>query len=207
MSGKKNWADEVAIDDFLNEMDVGYFSTVDSEGFPYTIPMNYLWYGGSVWLHTGMKGGKVSNLAQNPKVSFAVGEALSILTSDFTSSPCRDTQLGRSVLIRGLAREVKEPERKLLALQKLIAKFDPGVWEDPTDENLAPEAFMEQPSFQHCQVIEIEVKSLSGYKYILEGKPEKYRKTVAAYLQKRGQDRNSPRDIKTALLLNQTFES
>ena len=200
------WDDQTAIDDFLNAGEVGHVTSIDAEGRPHTVPVNYLWHGNSVYFHTGNKS-KVANIRQNPKVCFIVTEPLSILTSDFTSSPCQDTQLGRSVLIHGQAREIKVPEQKLLILKKIISKYDSGAGDQSNDEDMAPESMMEKPGFQGCLIIEIEAENITARSSILTEKPEKYRKTVASYLQQRGQNTGDQRDIKTALLLNQSFDS
>mgnify|MGYP003623366196 CR=1 FL=1 len=152
--------------------------------------------------HTG-RSGKVERLRANPKVSFAVTEALGLLTSDFSSGPCQDTQWGRSVLIRGLAAEIKLPERKLLVLNKIIAKYDPAALANPESEKMAPEAIMDQPGFQACLVVEIKVSQMTARRHLLDDKPEKYRRTVAAHFQRLGQETGRQRDLKSAILINQ----
>ena len=204
MREKYVWSDEAAIEGFLRTEEIGHLTTIDADGWPHTVAVNYVWHGGAVYFHTGLSG-KIERLRANPKVCFAVTEALGLLTSDFSSGPCQDTQLGRSVLIRGRAREIKIPERKLMVLNKLIAKYDPAAMAEPESEKMAPEAIMDQPGFQACLVVEIEVDSLTARRHLLDEKPEKYRRTVAAHFQKLGQETGRQRDTKTALLINQTF--
>ncbi|MDR1922623.1 MAG: pyridoxamine 5'-phosphate oxidase family protein [Candidatus Adiutrix sp.] len=200
------WNDEAALDDFLHNMEIGHLTTIDAEGWPLTVPLNYVWHGGNIFFHTG-PGEKMANLRANPKVSFTVTEALGLLTSDFTNAPCHDTQLGRSVFIRGLAHEIAEPERKQRILGKIIAKYDPKfAAASGDDENFSPESIMEQPSFQACQVVEIVAASLSGRRHLLSDKPEKYRKAVAAHFQRLGQETGRERDLATARLIFQNLD-
>ena len=199
------WTDEQEIDEFLQSQEIGHLTTIDGDGWPQTVPFNYLWQGGAIFLHTGL-GSKIENLRRNPKVSFTVTEPLGVLTSDITGSPCRDTQLGLSVLIRGLAKELKTPEQKLRVLNKFIAKYDPAATVDPESEQMAPESIMDQPGFHQCLVVEIEVAALVGRRHILRDKPEKYRQTVADYFQKKAQESGRERDFKTALVLNRNAE-
>ena len=199
------WTDEQAIDDFLQSQEIGHLTTIDPDGWPRAVPLNYLWQGGAIYFHTGL-GGKIEDLRQNPKVSFTVTEALGLLTSEISASPCRDTQLGQSVLIRGLAKEIRNPEQKQRVLNKFIAKYDPAAVVDPESEQMAPESIMDQPGFHQCLVVEIEVASLIGRRHLLDGKPEKYRQAVADYFQKKAQDFGSERDFKTARLLSRTSE-
>lgn len=205
MSTKHVWADDAAIDDFLRGQEIGHLTTLDAEGWPHTVAVNYVWHGGNVYFHSGLTG-KIDRLRVNPKVSFAVTEPLGLLTSEFTSGPCHDTQMGLSVLIRGLAKEIKSPDRKFSIINKLISKYDPLAAKDPDAERMAPEAIMDQPSFQACQVIEIETVSLTARRSLLDGKPEKYRRAAAAHLQQLGQEKGRERDLKTAVLINQSFD-
>lgn len=199
------WNDEAAIDEFLRTREIGHLTTLDGEGWPHTVPLDYLWQGGVIFLHTGL-GAKIEHLRRNPKVSFVVTEVLSVLGGDFTASPCRQTQLGRSVLIRGVAREVRATERKLLVLNKLVAKYDPAAGQPSEEAQLTAESLVDQPGFAACQVVEIEVTSLTARCHLLLNKPEKYRKAAAAYFQGRGQETGDARDLKTALLLSQTYD-
>jgi len=204
MREKYVWSDKADIYEFLQNEEIGHLTTIDADGWPHTVALNYVWHGGSVYFHSGHSG-KIERLRVNPKVSFAVTEALGLLTSDFSSGPCQDTQLGRSVLIRGLAEEIKAPERKLIILNKLIAKYDPAAASEPESERMAPEAIMEQPGFQACLVVEIKVSAMTARRHLLDEKPEKYRRTVAAHFQRLGQETGRQRDLKTAILINQSL--
>ncbi len=194
------WTDTAAIDVFLNEQEIGHLTTIDAEGWPQTVPVNYLWQGGTLYFHSGLRG-KIDQLRQNPKVAFAVTEPLGLLTSEVTSGPCHDTQLGRSVLIRGLAREVKSREEKLRLLNKIIAKYDPAAARDPQNNPRDPESLLNEPGFHGCLVVAVEVTMLTARQNLLDGKPTKYRQAVAAHFQKRGQELGRERDLKTAALL------
>lgn len=200
------WTDEAAIDDFLNRQEVGHLTTIDEEGWPQTVPVNYLWQGGSIFFHSGLRG-KMEHLRRNPKVAFVVTEALGFLTSEITANPCNDTQLGLSVLIRGLAREIRNPEEKLKALNKIVTKYDPlGLANEPGGSPRDPEILANEPAFNGCTVVAIEVVKMTARRQLLGGKPDKYRKTVAAHFQKLGQEQGRERDLKTALLLNESLE-
>lgn len=199
------WTEEAAIDDFLSRQEVGHLTTVDEGGWPQTVPINYLWKTGRVYFHSGLRG-KMEHLRRNPKVAFVVTEALGLLTSEITASPCQDTQLGRSVLIRGMAAEVRSPEEKLMILNKIIAKYDPAVADGHNGGSRDPEQLAAEPAFHGCSVVAVEVVKLTARQQLLGGKPEKYRKAVAAHFQKRGQALGIERDLKTALLLNKYLD-
>ncbi len=196
------WKDEAAIDLFLRQQDTGLLGTVDREGWPYCVPVNYIWQGGSIYFHSG-SGSKLDNLRRNSKVSFTVVEPLAVVTSEFTSSPCRNTQLGRSVIIRGEAREIESPEQKQLILNKLIGKYDPPAVHEPESVKMTLESLLDLPGFNQCRVIKILSSSFSARLDLLQTKPEKYLKTISAHFQKLALEEGREREAKTAVLINQ----
>jgi len=205
MRAHKIWSDEADVNDFLSHAEVGHLTTVDPEGWPHTVPIDYVWHEQAVFFHTG-SGAKMEHLALNPKAALAVAEALEPLTSEILSemisdnSPCRDTHLGRSVLIRGLAREISEPAEKMAVLNLIIAKYDPRavrLGEKPS----GLEALKANPDFAACRVVKIEVVELTARRFMQMNKPAEYRAALARRFEARGLARNSARDLKTALLL------
>jgi nitroimidazol reductase NimA-like FMN-containing flavoprotein (pyridoxamine 5'-phosphate oxidase superfamily) len=201
MRADKIWSDEAAVNDFLLRAEVGHLTTMDSEGWPNTVPLDYVWHDQAIFFHTG-SGAKMEHLARNAKAAFAVTEALAPLTSEITSdnNPCRDTHLGRSVLIHGLARELAEPAEKLAGLNLIIAKYDPKAVR--LGENLpGSEAVKTNPAFEACRVVKIEVLKLTARLFMLMNKPAEYRAALAKRLEARGLVLDSARDLKTAILL------
>lgn len=205
MQKKYIWDDRASIDEFLNSQEIGHLSTIAEDGWPHTVPVNYIWHGGAIYIHGGL-GRKVDNLRRNPKASFTVTEALGVLTVEITSNPCQNTQLGRSVILRGHLGEVRLPEQKLRLLNKITAKYDQAAALRLEEGRLTPEGISDQAAFQHCLLLELTVESLTARQQLLNGKPDKYRKTVAAYFQRRGQELGTERDYKTALFINQALE-
>jgi len=201
MRADKVWADEAAVNDFLLHGEVGHLTTIDSDGWPHTVPLDYIWHDRAIFFHSG-PGAKMSHLAMNPKAAFIVTEALEPLTSEITSenNPCRDTHLGRSVLIRGLAREIADPAEKLAILNIIIAKYDPKAIR--VGENLpGSESVKTQPGFAACRVIKIEVVKLTACRLLLVNRPAEYRAALADHFEARGLALDSARDLKTSILL------
>jgi nitroimidazol reductase NimA-like FMN-containing flavoprotein (pyridoxamine 5'-phosphate oxidase superfamily) len=201
MRADKIWSDEAAVHDFLRRGEVGHLTTVDAEGWPHTVPLDYVWHDQAIFFHTG-PGAKLDHLAQNPKAAFAVTEALELLTSEITAdkSPCRDTHLGRSALVRGLAREIADPAEKVGLLNLIIAKYEHRA--ALMDDSLAgPESVESHPGFAACRVVKIEVVQLTARIFLLQKKPAEYRAALAGRFEARGLALNSARDLKTSILL------
>jgi uncharacterized protein len=112
---------------FLNEEHTGRISSIDENGYPQIIPMNFVFINDSIYMHSHTKGEKLDNIKRNLKVGFEVDRNLEFLPSYFfdpNDASLADT-LYISVVIKGEARIVNDVEEKVLALNKLMQKYQP----------------------------------------------------------------------------------
>ena len=112
---------------FLNEEDTGRISSIDEQGFPQIIPMNFVFLDNSVYMHSHIRGEKIENIKRNSKVGFEVDRNLEFLPSYFSDpedASLADT-LYISVVIKGEAHLVKDRNEKVLALNGLMRKYQP----------------------------------------------------------------------------------
>jgi len=56
------------IKEFLNDEHVGRMSSIDVNGFPQIIPMNFVFQSDAVYMHSHVKGEKLDNIYKNNKV-------------------------------------------------------------------------------------------------------------------------------------------
>lgn len=87
----------------------GTLATVDADGQPYAVPLNYVLVDRIVYIHSADVGHKVTNLRQNPAVSFAVVASARVRPGHF------DMRY-RSAVLFGTARLVADPNEKQHAL-------------------------------------------------------------------------------------------
>ena len=90
---------------FLNEENTGRISSIDEQGFPQIIPMNFVFLNDSVYMHSHIRGEKIENIKRNSKVGFEVDRNLEFLPSYFSDpedASLADT-LYISVVIKGEA--------------------------------------------------------------------------------------------------------
>ncbi len=97
----------------------GTLATADSDGQPYSVPMNYALLGNTLYLHSAMEGHKIDNLRENPLVSFSVVATAEVL-------PERFDMAYRSAVLFGTARIVNEEKEKQTALEALMEKYSPA---------------------------------------------------------------------------------
>lgn len=113
--------------EFLNSQETGRISTLDMDGYPQIIPMNFVYARDSVYMHSHIKGEKLDNISRNPKVGFEADRSLEFLPSYFfhpTDASQADT-LYISVVIKGTASLVSDKKEKAFALNTLMEKYQP----------------------------------------------------------------------------------
>ena len=123
---------------FLNNENTGRISSIDKEGFPQIIPMNFVFLNNAVYMHSHIKGEKIENIKRNSKVGFEVDKNLEFLPSYFSDpedASLADT-LYISVVIKGEAILVEDKEEKVLALNGLMEKYQPEGQYKPMREDM-----------------------------------------------------------------------
>jgi len=126
------------IKEFLNEEHVGRISSIDKNGFPQTIPMNFVFLNDTIYMHSHVKGEKLDNISRNNKVGFESDRELEFLPSYFedpNDASLADT-LYISVVIKGIGSFVTDRDEKTLALNGLMEKYQPEGQYDPIKSDM-----------------------------------------------------------------------
>ncbi|MBU3855129.1 MAG: NimABCDEF family nitroimidazole resistance protein [Candidatus Phocaeicola excrementipullorum] len=130
----------------LEKMTSGTLALHGDDGYPYAVPVSYVYADGKIYFHTAVKGHKVDAIQTNGKVSFCVVEQDDVKPAEFTT-------YFRSVIAFGKARILEDGNEKLSALRLLADKYSHG------------EAGMEAEiakGFNHLLMVEITVEHLTG---------------------------------------------
>jgi len=122
---------------FLNQQETGRICSIDKEGYPQIIPMNFVFVNDVVYMHSHTKGEKLENIKQNNKVGFEVDQSLEFLPSYFThpTDASQADTLYISVVIKGTGIIVSDRREKTLALNSLMKKYQP----EGSYESISPE--------------------------------------------------------------------
>jgi uncharacterized protein len=123
---------------FLNEERVGRVASIDEQGYPQIIPMNFVYVKydlidtqsdnkniGAIYMHSHPIGEKIENIKRNSRVGFEVDSYVCFLPSYYfhpTDASQADT-LYISVVIKGNATIVQDPDEKANALNALMKKY------------------------------------------------------------------------------------
>ncbi len=110
------------IKEFLNKEHVGRIASIDENGYPQIIPMNFVFLDDAIYMHSHTKGEKLENVTRNEKVGFEVDKELEFLPSYFEDP--KDASLADtlyiSVVIKGKGEIVKDKKEKTNALNGLL---------------------------------------------------------------------------------------
>jgi uncharacterized protein len=100
----------------------GRLATVSEHGFPYCIPLLYLWINGEVYLHTASGGGHLrANVERDRRVCFEIDEQEGVF--DYGRFECDSGLAYRSVCLFGQIRIVDDREVKQRFCEALMAKY------------------------------------------------------------------------------------
>jgi len=180
--GKLEIKSKKKIIEFLSSQQTGRISSIDENGFPQIIPMNFVFINDAVYIHSHIRGEKLDNIRRNQKVGFEVDKSLEFLPSYFsdpTDASLADT-LYISVVIKGNASVVSDKEEKTNALNGLMKKYQPEGKYDPIKPDM--------DVLKEVEVIKIIPESLRGKYKIGQDMDMKSRIDLAKQILKR----NSP---------------
>ena len=113
--------------EFLNNEETGRVASIDKDGYPQIIPMNFVFVNDVIYMHSHVKGEKLENIMRNNKVGFEVDKNLEFLPSYFFDP--NDASLANtfyiSVVIKGKCKLVDEKNEMTTALNSLMKKYQP----------------------------------------------------------------------------------
>lgn len=125
----------------------GVLGVLGDEGYPYTVPLNYVYEDDTIYFHCAKAGHKLDAIRNDQKVSFCVIDQEQIVPEKFTT-------YFRSAIAFGRASEVTEDEEKFRIMRLLNHKYAPGL-DEAGDKEIKRE-------WNILCVIKIEIEHLTG---------------------------------------------
>lgn len=135
--------------DILKRGKVAVMAVAGDDGYPYAVPVNYVYDEGCIYVHSASEGHKIDALKREPKCSVCIVDKDDVVPEKFTS-------YFRSVIAFGEAEFILSEEAKIRALRLLCEKYSPGL--DPTNEI--------NKSLKAVTIIRIQLKRITGKKAI-----------------------------------------
>jgi uncharacterized protein len=154
-------ADKAMSDERAREMlaqgYAGRLATVGADGWPYCVPLLYVWMDGEIWVHnTAARGHLRANVDHEPRVCFEIDEPGEIFA--YGRFECDSSVQYQSAIAYGRIRVVEDRAEKQRFCEGLIAKYQRAEWEQP--EQLRPKGFF--PRLDMITVYAIAIERITG---------------------------------------------
>jgi len=134
----------------LERSPIGRIATVNQKGFPVIKPVNFLYLDGRVYLHSSAKGEKIEDIQRGSLVCFEVDDPVAYVAAG--ASACEASYYYRSILIKGKAAFVKDRDKKMRILERMMEKYQP----ERTGREMSEEIL------EKTAVIEVLAKEITG---------------------------------------------
>lgn len=132
--------------EILENGEFGIMASIGKDDYPYTTPLNYVYYNGFIYFHTASEGHKIDNIENNNKVSFCITYDVKLLIEKFGVKY-------KSVIIFGKASEVFEAEKHRVLIA-LIKKYS-GQFSEKGEKYI-------QGLIDKTRVFKIEIEHMTG---------------------------------------------
>ena len=111
----------------LNEQTSGVLSVYGDDGYPYGVPLSYVYADGKLYFHSAKTGHKIDAVRKNNRVSFTIIAQDNIVPEEYTT-------YFRSVIVFGRVRILETDTEKRAAIEQLAEKYMPDLKEGRLQE-------------------------------------------------------------------------
>lgn len=119
MRRKRQLLTQEASERILGERTAGVLAVAGDDGYPYAVPVSYVYAAGKIYVHSAVAGHKIDAVRREAKVSFCVIDQDTVVPETFTTH-------FRSVIAFGRVRLIEDAAEKWQALTLLGAKYASG---------------------------------------------------------------------------------
>ena len=126
----------------------GVLALAGDGGYPYAVPLSYVYADGAIYFHCAAEGHKLDALRRCAKASFCVIGQDEIVPAQYTT-------YFRSVIAFGTVQVLEDPEEKRQASQRLTLRYAP----DSAPEHRQAEI---DGAFDRLRMLRLTVQHLSG---------------------------------------------
>ncbi|MGI6751921.1 MAG: pyridoxamine 5'-phosphate oxidase family protein [Anaerovoracaceae bacterium] len=115
------------IDEFLGKAHSAAFATVDADGYPYNVPVNFVWQDDKIYIHGRASGTKTTNCEKNSKVGLLIYHMGELEYDPNQERACAVMVHYTSVIIKGNIRRLEDPAEKQKILWDIVKKYTPPL--------------------------------------------------------------------------------
>jgi nitroimidazol reductase NimA-like FMN-containing flavoprotein (pyridoxamine 5'-phosphate oxidase superfamily) len=178
-----NVKDEKSINEILTECEYGILSLI-SDNKPYSVALNFVKYGNSIFFHGAKEGKKIEAIKNNNLASFLVVKPYSLIPSYFsdTLAACPASQFFASVFIEGKIDFIEDVNKKSDVLNALMEKLQ----SDGGYEKIAYDKPMYTKMIEKTAILELKPINISCKIKVGQNLNQAKRDNIMNKLQQRG---------------------
>ncbi|MCD8214237.1 MAG: pyridoxamine 5'-phosphate oxidase family protein [Clostridiales bacterium] len=135
-------------EEILREGSSGVLALSGDEGYPYALPISYVYENGKIYFHCAKTGHKIDAIGRNPKASFCVVAMDEVMPEKYTTKY-------KSVIAFGHMRILNEPEDIISSIRKLGIKYAPENSEEQLNEEISKD-------LARLCMLEMRIENISG---------------------------------------------
>lgn len=147
MRRNKQSLSEEEVKEVLERRTSGVLACLGDDGYPYAVPVSYIYFNGKIYFHSAKTGHKIDAIEKYPKVSFTVIDEDTVVSEKYTT-------YFRSVIAFGKAR-ITEGVEMVQAFIALTEKYSGNQPEEARKREVAE-------GVSHAYVIAIDVEHITG---------------------------------------------
>ncbi len=147
MRRKRQQLSEQESIDILKGATSGTLALTGHDGYPYAVPISYVYSEGKLYFHSAMSGHKIDAIRHSDKASFCVIEQDDVHASEYTT-------YFRSVIAFGRIHIVDDETEKMTAARLLAERYNPN-----DEEGFQKEI---EKSFAHMLALRFDIEHLTG---------------------------------------------
>ena len=132
----------------LNENISGVLALSGDNGYPYAVPLSYVYSNGGIYFHCALEGHKIDAIKSRNKAPFCIIDKDTIVPGEYTT-------YFRSVIAFGKIQILDNTEDKMEAIKKLAAKYSPLESTENTQETI-------NSSWERFCIARLSIRHLSG---------------------------------------------
>lgn len=133
--------------EILNKTTSGTLALLGDGGYPYSLPISYVYANGKLFFHSAQKGHKIDAIKQCDKASFSVIDKDDVKAKEYTT-------YFRSVICFGHIHVIEEESEKMQAVRLLGNRYNPN-----DDESLNKEL---AKAYKAMNMIELDIEHMTG---------------------------------------------
>lgn len=133
--------------EILKKCSFGILGVIGDDGYPYTVPVSYIYKDDKIYLHCANKGHKLDSIKKNDKISFCVVEKDDVIQETFTTH-------FSSAIVFGRARILNDDSEKLNALENIVEKYSPDFINESKKSI--------ERSWNNVSLVELKIEHMTG---------------------------------------------